>query len=254
MLNLNPEIVDQEKIRKLKRRRLFKIAIVPIIILSLTGLFFLRTGLFNVIYSTSYNSGSYDSAKMTADVQSIANVITPYIMYFDRGDALYKSGDYSGAEKEFKSSLKENPPSSELCKIYVNLSLSVEKQGDEKYNGNNYDEALVLYNSAEAILYENGCASKHNNEEGKDRRADNSRDRVIEKRRKTISAINSSENAGGEGGGESGNDNNRGVSGNDLEKIQGNQNTEEALNNIRNGLNRAGGSGGSYHGSSDPSW
>ncbi len=254
MLNLNPEIVDQEKIRKLKRKRLFKIAIVPIIILSLVGLFFLRTGIFNMLYSSSYNSGSYDSAKMIADMQSVANIITPYIMHFDRGDALYKSGNYAGAETEFRTSLKENPPSSELCKIYVNLSLSIEKQGDEKYNSNDFDGALVLYNSAEAILYENNCASKRDSEQGKDRRADNSKDRVINKKRKTISAINSSENTGDGDGDGDGEDSNRGVSDNDLSKIQGKQNPEEALNNIRNGLNQAGGYGGSYRSSSDPSW
>lgn len=251
MLNLNPEIVDQDRIRKLKRKRLLKIAAIPTLALFVVGLFFLRTGIFNVMFANSYNNGLYDSAKTFADIQSFANIISPYIMYFDRGDALFQQAEYKKAEDEFRASLRENPPETELCKIYVNLSLSVERQADILMNDKKLDEALVLYNSAEAILYENNCAEKRDDQRGKDPRADSSKDRIINKRRQVISMINAMEEGGGEG--EGGGTQGQGVSEDDLRRIQNMQNPQEALNNIRNRLN-GGGYGGSYSGNIEIYW
>lgn len=251
MINLNPSIVDQEHIRKLRRKRLFNFFILPIVILTLVGGFLLRTGFFNLLYRASYNANNYSSAKTYTDMQNLANIIEPYIIYFDRGNALYMGGDYSSAENEYRSALLENPPKSMLCKVYVNLSLSIEKQGDNEFDDKNYDNALILYNSAEAILYENNCAAKNNNEESKDSRAENARDRIINKRRRAISAINSMDESGDDN---NNSDNNKNVSDDDLKNILDNQDQSKALDNIRNKLNASKGIGNSYSGSYEVSW
>ena len=251
MINLNPSIVDQEHIRKLRRKRLFNFFILPIVILTLVGGFLLRTGFFNLLYRASYNANNYSSAKTYTDMQNLANIIEPYIIYFDRGNALYMGGDYSSAENEYRSALLENPPKSMLCKVYVNLSLSIEKQGDNEFDDKNYDNALILYNSAEAILYENNCAVKNNNEESKDSRAENARDRIINKRRRAISAINSMDESGDDN---NNSDNNKNVSDDDLKNILDNQDQSKALDNIRNKLNASKGIGNSYSGSYEVSW
>ena len=251
MINLNPSIVDQEHIRKLRRKRLFNFFILPIVILTLVGGFLLRTEFFNLLYRASYNANNYSSAKTYTDMQNLANIIEPYIIYFDRGNALYMGGDYSSAENEYRSALLENPPKSMLCKVYVNLSLSIEKQGDNEFDDKNYDNALILYNSAEAILYENNCAAKNNNEESKDSRAENARDRIINKRRRAISAINSMDESGDDN---NNSDNNKNVSDDDLKNILDNQDQSKALDNIRNKLNASKGIGNSYSGSYEVSW
>ncbi len=251
MINLNPSIVDQEHIRKLRRKRLFNFFILPIVILTLVGGFLLRTGFFNLLYRASYNANNYSSAKTYTDIQNLANIIEPYIIYFDRGNTLYMGGDYSSAENEYRSALLENPPKSMLCKVYVNLSLSIEKQGDNEFDDKNYDNALILYNSAEAILYENNCAAKNNNEESKDSRAENARDRIVNKRRRAISAINSMDESGDDN---NNSDNNKNVSDDDLKNILDNQDQSKALDNIRNKLNASKGIGNSYSGSYEVSW
>ncbi len=252
MINLNPNVVDQEHIRKLRRKRLLNFSILPIIILSLVGGFLLRTGLFNLLYGASYSANNYSSAKTYTDIQNLANIIEPYIIYFDRGNILYMGGDYSSAENEYRSALLENPPKSILCKVYVNLSLSVEKQGDDEFDDKKYDNALVLYNSAEAILYENNCAAKNDNEESKDSRAENARDRIINKRRRAISAINSLDESGDNNNNNS--DNNKNVSDDDLKNILDSQNQSKALDNIRNELNTSKRIGNPHSESYEVSW
>lgn len=186
MFKFDPSIIDQEKVRKLKRKRLFRIFMLPIILLFVIGAFLLRTGFFNLAYHAEYNAQNYSLARSYTNIQEFANIISSYVIFFDRGDALFKSGDYTGAENAFRMSLKENPPNTELCKVYVNLSLSIEKQGDEKSRNDNYDDAMILYSSAESILYSNNCASKFSSGNGSNDRAEVAKKRIIEKRRNLI--------------------------------------------------------------------
>ena len=242
MLNLNPEIVDQERVRKMRRKRLIRYFIGPIIVLLLIGMFFLRTGVFNVAFAIVYNGGNFDSAETMANLQSFGNIVSPYIVHFDKGNTYFRKGKYKEAEKEFRSSLKESPPESELCKIYINFSLSVEKQGDEAFNSKDFGQSLILYNSAKAILYENGGVDEHDKEKSKDERGKVAEERLEEKRRKA-----DRENSRDDGdGGDDGNDQKpttKGVSDEDLDKIKAKQNPGDLQTEIRL---RTGGSSGSY--------
>ncbi len=233
MLNFDPSIIDQEKVRKLKRKRLFKIFILPIILLFLAGVFLLRTGIFNLTYHAEYSAQNYSLAHSYTGIQEFANIISSYIVFFDRGDALFKSGDYASAENAFRASLKENPPSVELCKVYVNLSLSIEKQGDEKSRNNNYDKALTLYSSAESILYNNNCASKFSSGNGSDPRAEIAKKRVIEKRRDLISKSNNLDDNADD---KNYDDDTYDIS-DILHNLQENQNQGRIMYDIRNKLN-----------------
>ena len=190
MLNLNPELVDQDKIRKNKRKQLLRFAFVPCLLLLLASAFVLRIGIFNIVYGVSYGNQSFDIANSVAEFQGIGNIITPYIKYFDSGVAKLRNLSFSEAEKEFRASLKENPPTDVLCSIYTNLSLSIELQADEKFNNKNYDDALVLYGKAQSTLYSNGCANK-DEEKGSDALAKNAKQRIDGKLSKTMNKINS---------------------------------------------------------------
>ena len=190
MINLNPEIVDQEKIRKLKRKRLLKIAFIPTIILFLTGLFFLRTGFYNVSFNYLYDGNNIDNAEMISSLQNIANTISPYLVYYNSGVINLRKSKPKEAEYDFRNSLKHNPPKQVLCKIYVNLSLSVELQADQYVERKDYDGSLYLYNKAETILYENNCADRSSKGEHADENAGESKQRILEKRSQAIAKMN----------------------------------------------------------------
>ncbi|MBO4855529.1 hypothetical protein J5500_03960 [Candidatus Saccharibacteria bacterium] len=190
MLNLNPELVDQDKIRKLKRKRLLKYASVPCLLLILCSIFVFRIGIFNVVYGVSYSNQNYEVANSMAEAQGLGNVITPYLRYYDGGVAKLRQKMNVDAEKDFRASLKENPPEEVLCMIYTNLSLSIELQADEKFQKELYDEALILYAKAQSTLYSNGCAEK-DSDAGKDALAKSAKTRIDGKMSKTMNKINS---------------------------------------------------------------
>lgn len=200
MLNLNPELVNQDKIRKARRKRMLKIAALPCFILFLCSLFIFRIGVFNIVYGVSYDNQNYDVANSMTDFQGLGNIITPYLKYYDGGVAKLNNQDYEGAENDFRSSLKENPPVDVLCKVYVNLSLSIEFQADEKYRAENYEDALVLYTKARSTLYSNGCVDKNaddKKDDSKDAKAKEAVERIDRKASATMKKMNDMDDDGG---------------------------------------------------------
>ena len=204
MLNLNPELVDQDKIRKGKRKRLLKYVSAPCLLLLLASIFVLRVGIFNIVYSLSYNNENFEVADSMTDAQSIGNIIMPFLKYYNSGVAKIKREQFEEAEAAFRASLKENPPADVMCQINTNLSLSIEMQADKAYISERYDDALVLYGKAQSALYANGCASKYSGE-GKDNKAIEAKERIDTKLAKTMNKINSrKEDEGGGQGQEAG--------------------------------------------------
>ncbi len=232
MLDLNPKLVDQDRIRKLRRRRLLKAMAIPILILTLIGAFFLRTTFFNTIYSLSYENQNYNTAKFLADEQKIGNIIMPYIAYYDTGTIGLKREQYEEAEENFRESLKNNPPSDILCQIYVNLSLSIEKQADKLTDDEKYEDALVKYNSAQSVLHENGCANKNAPDESKDKKASAADTRIANKRSRAVAQMNYIKQIDDSNGG----DENKlaPVTEEDIKNIRESQNTEAIMDRIRN--------------------
>ncbi len=197
MLNLNPELVDQDKIRKIRRKRMLKYAFLPCLLLLLGSAFVFRIGVFNVAYSVSYENKNFEIADSLTEAQGVGNIIMPYVRYYDGGVAKLRQRNIKDAESDFRSSLKENPPEKVLCNIYVNLSLSIELQADDKYNGGEYDEALVLYAKAQSTLYSNGCAEREE-DAGTNEMAKNAKLRLDGKMAKTMNKINAVADEGGE--------------------------------------------------------
>jgi hypothetical protein len=99
------------------------------------------------------------------------------------------------AEERFTESLKNNPPEDKLCKVYENLSLSIEKQADERLGAELYRDAIDLYSRAESVLYANGCADK-DNAKGKSAKSGIAKDRIDEKRNDAVNALNKSTDDG----------------------------------------------------------
>lgn len=195
MLKLDPAILDQDTIHKNKRKFWLKIIIVPVIILLILSLLFIRPTIYNMALSASEKSAEYGTTEALTNLQLVGNFIEPYVPYYNRGLAtLLKAEDKEALESsayDFRESLKHNPPESTLCSIYGNLSYSIELEADLEVNAKNYNDALVYYNQAESILYENGCASEKEGSKGSDEKSETAKERIIEKRRKTVNQANS---------------------------------------------------------------
>jgi tetratricopeptide (TPR) repeat protein len=237
MLNLDPQIIDQDKIRLRRRKKLLKYAIIPIILLLFIGVFFLRTGFYNVVYKLSYENRNYDTPASLSSMQLFGNMIQPYIAYYNRGTAELNISQYNEAEDDFRASLRENPPKAHLCKIYVNLSFSIEMQADRAAQRKLYDEALVLYNRAESVLHENNCASK-DGEGGGDAKAEESQERINSKRRRAVQQMNNKD----EGQGSEDFDSSE-ISQDDLEAMRSMQNTSDSIRSLQYSLGKGAANG-----------
>ena len=205
MVNLDPALLDQDKIRLRRRKRLLLVSIIPLLVLVFFVVFFGRTGIYNLSLSMDHNNRVYSSTPGLNNFQKFVNIIEPYLVYYNGGTfKLYEASsvdDLTLAETELRESLKNNPPEEMLCPIYVNISYSIELQADIVASEKLYDDALVLYNRAEGLLYENGCASKNSSEkDSKDKKAETAKERVSNKRRQTIAAANNETSDGDDDG------------------------------------------------------
>jgi len=201
MIDLDPAIVDQETLRKKRRKKLLLISLAPEIILVVAGIFFLRPACADVLYRMNFDSQS-GGAIAIAKMQQFANLLEPYVAYYNAGTANIQQRNAKEAEKELHQSLANNPPKNKVCRVRVNLSYSIEMQADEARANRHLDEALALLSKAEGVLYENGCASKDNAKEpAKDGHAEEAKKRINGKRNQVISSIDSNydEESGGSG-------------------------------------------------------
>ena len=200
MLNLDPKLLDQDKIRLERRKRLLLISILPTILLIVLALFFGRTGLYNISLAMEKDSNTFNVSSPLTDFQKVGNIIEPYLPYYNSGYIKLISAknydDLTAASDNFRESLKHNPPKNMLCSIYGNLSYAIELQADLKVGSNDYDSSIALFNRAEALLYENACAAKDDKEKGSDEKSENAKHRISDKRRKAIAAANNVEDDG----------------------------------------------------------
>ena len=255
MINLDPSIVDQDKIRKQKRKKLFKTFLPMITILSLTGIFFLRPGFYNWFYSMSFSGLNFDMAESLSNQQKFLNVFEPYLASYNEGVADLSKAEFKKAENQFSESLKETPPDDKLCRVYVNLSYSIEKQGDEAFRDKKFDEALVLYNSAEDTLYNNDCAKRNDIANSRDMKAAEAQQRIAQKHNDTVKKMSGENGSGSDGeDGEKYPEGN--VSDDDLQKIlkEGRVDVDSFYQKNRNGYERGqnGGAGGTSFDSDTP--
>lgn len=232
MINLDPSLVNQENVRKKRRKKLLLNSIIPVVILAVAGLFFLRPGIFNILYNMNYNSDNAGFNIFISGLQTKANIIEPYIAHYDAGTAYIKDNDGKNAEVELRESLKNNPPADKVCQVRTNLSYSIEMQADQATILQHYGEALVLYSTAEGILYGDNCASRDSSttttqgggstDKKRDKKAEAAKERISQKRGKITSQMN--------GQGEDGEDPN---SDTDIQINEGQ--LQELRNNLMNG-------------------
>lgn len=195
MIDLDPKIIDQDKIRLTKRKQYFKIAVAPLIIVLLVGLFFSRTLVFTIFYSLSYSNDDSGSAAFISSAQTFLNFPDPYIAHYDKGIALFGDQKYVDSQKSFENALEASPPDDKLCDIYGNLSLTYEYRADMAVKDHKYEEAISLYNQAETTLYNNDCAGKNAESKSKDKKSKEAKERIEKKRAEATKEQNSTGNS-----------------------------------------------------------
>lgn len=189
MINLDPTIIDQESVRKKRRKKMLLTSIGPVLVLAMVGLFCIRPSTFDVLYRINYE-GSADVDVNLSQMQKFANIIEPYIAFYDSGTAYIRNNEGAKAEADLRESLRQNPPYEKLCQIRVNLSYSIEIQADEASILAKYDQALLLYNRAEGVLYEDNCINRVSPQNSLDKNAASAQNRITKKRSSTIEKMN----------------------------------------------------------------
>ena len=195
MLNLDPNLINQDKIRLKKRKKLLLISAAPLVAFLVISIFFIRTGIYNIALSMDSGGREYNMTLALTGFQKVGNVLEPYIVYYNNGyiKLLNASSrpDLLAAEDYFKESLKNDPPEKMLCAVYGNLSYTIELQAKLDEEEGDYDAAVTKLYRAEGILYENGCAEKDSTgKTGKDEKSEAAKRRINEERRKVIAAAN----------------------------------------------------------------
>ncbi len=131
------------------------IIIVTTILITLILLKFLLSFIFNEIVINNYNNSNYKNDTLI-NLLYILNTNEKYIIYYNHGNNLYKQNDYEQAIEKYKKALTYKVPKNKVCKIRINLSLSMIKNID--INNTQPEQILSILKEARTNLYNNNCA------------------------------------------------------------------------------------------------
>ncbi len=189
MINLDPSLLDRDKVRKEQRKHLLRLCLAPMIILLVVSLFFLSSWFYNLIYFVSYSNNNFPIAHDITETRFLMNILEPYIPDYNQGVALMRVGEFKKAEQSFEKSIENNPPADRICKVYENLSLSIEKQADRAKIGGQYGSAIELYSYAQSVLLSSGCAGEGDTD-GKSYNSDIAKYRISESKKDAVDEMN----------------------------------------------------------------
>lgn len=235
MINLDPKLVDQETIRKNKRKRLLKIAALPCVLLLILTLMAARQSSYNAFFGLVIKNNETGFANILTQMQIFANYAEPHIAHYNEGIIRLKNRQYTEAEQSFRTSLENDPPERAVCDIYNNLAISMELQADELVKTKTYEKAIELYTHAESILISSGCGSNEDNK--KHEKSNATAERVSEKRSEAIANKNKFSGSAGAGSNQGGTSIDEGT----LKKIKESQSmSNSGAINVRNSLGKDG--------------
>ena len=174
-VNLDPSIIDQDAIRKQRRRKMLIYAAAPIIVFVVAGLFFIRPGSIVAFIKGGIRNNDAGGVIGIANTQKFANIIEPYIAFYNSGTAYLASSKPQEAERDLRKSLDMNPPASKVCQVRVNLSYAIEMRADKEQSSG---QASYLYNMAQGVLLEDNCASQQEDLTPRDKMAQSAMKRI----------------------------------------------------------------------------
>lgn len=167
--------LDFEKIRQGKRQKLLRYSFPACAVILLVAIKLTSFPLLSLAARAAYKNGDNSQASFRLSPIYIMNLFESYKVFFNDGNALYKQARYDSAEKQFRQALQKAPKTHE-CPVHINLALSIEAQADALASEKRYDQAIIRYDEANAVLHdgEDSCGVQFasrtvdaNNDDGK---------------------------------------------------------------------------------------
>lgn len=154
-----------DKHRLAKRRKLLLVSLIPCLVIGVVALKLISLSALATIAHSSYQSGDYDRTANTLSPLRTGNWFEPYLVHFDQANARYKQGDYQQAEESYRRAL-ETVPEERECDVRINLALSIIGQADALLAQKSYDQAIVRYDDAKAVVYDgqHSCGVQFNDQ------------------------------------------------------------------------------------------
>lgn len=149
------------------RRRLLLWSTVPVFLALCVAVKLLSLGILAGRAADAFNAKDAGAVETAAQGLSLANVIEPHKAPFAAGDARVLAGDFAGARHLFEDALRSVPRgSADECAVRANLTLSIERTGDDKLRKEDpssaaalFAEALAVANAAPEACFSGGAAA-----------------------------------------------------------------------------------------------
>ena len=145
--------LDFEKIRREKRRKLLRYSFPACVVILLIAIKLTSFPLLSLAAHTAYKDGDNSQVSFRLSPVYAVNLFESYKVFFNDGNALYKQARYDSAEKQFRQALQKAPKTRE-CPVRINLALSIEAQADALASEKRYDQAIIRYDEANAVLHD----------------------------------------------------------------------------------------------------
>jgi hypothetical protein len=177
---VEPERDDR---RVLRRRRLLLWSSVPVLLVLCVAGKLLSLNILAGQAASAFETGNSAAVEAAAHALGLANVVELHKAPFAAGDGRALAGDYAAATLLFEDALAAVPRNSaDECYIRVNLSLAIEKTGDEKLRTGDPALAASLYVEALGVVEAAppGCSSGESSKDS-GRRLSQAEERLNEK-------------------------------------------------------------------------
>ncbi|MGB4761802.1 MAG: hypothetical protein WBP12_00430 [Candidatus Saccharimonas sp.] len=152
--------IDTEGVRKERRKRLllWSLPVCVVVTIGLLWIVLLLTS--NTLGRTAYTKGDYQQSANYFGWLRLVNGIEPYKMEYNYGTARLRVRDFVGSRQSLERALELHVPSSFECRVRVNLVLAIVGDADAKAANRKYDDAIVLYDDAKAVIDARDCGLK----------------------------------------------------------------------------------------------
>lgn len=132
-----------------RRRRLLLWSALPVLLMLCFAAKFLSLGVLAGRAAAGFEEGNASAVDAAAGGLGVANVVEPHKAPFAAGDAAALAGDYGTARTLFEQSLTMVPGGSgDECLVRVNLTLVIERLGDQRLQARDPASAASLFKEA----------------------------------------------------------------------------------------------------------
>lgn len=150
-------LLDTEGIRKRKRKRLLLWSLPLCVAVAVAMLWIGAVLISSALGSDAYTRKDYTmSAQYYGQVRWL-NVFERYRMEYNYGTAQLGAGKFEDAHTALNNALGLDVPKDQECQVRVNLVLAIAAEADTKVAAEKYDDAILLYDQAKAVIDGRDC-------------------------------------------------------------------------------------------------